>query len=140
MKLSAMILRNSWTQIQTFVSVLLVILIVHQAILSTTNPSDFHALSSHRSWGVDVCGYPLDQDPRKAHGCILQNENHEGRTVQGVEGYQHCLFFRENFDMAFCAVEKGTHDVVRKVIEPDDVVLEIGSRWDFKISTILQIT
>ena len=42
--------------------------------------------------------------------------------------------------MAFCAVEKGTHDVVRKVIEPDDVVLEIGSRWDFKISTILQIT
>ena len=137
MNLKRLLIRKLWTQIQTFVSVLLVIMIVHQAILSTTHhrngkrvKHDFHALSAIRPWGVDVCAFPFDQDPETANGCIIKNENHVGRSVQGVEGYPNCLFFRENFDMASCLVEKLTHDAVKKIIEPEDVVLEIGSRWD----------
>ena len=118
---------------------MLVMVTVHTILYSTyqsdvnLSKHDFHALSSLRSWGIDVCGSPMDQEPLKAHGCILRNEDHEGRPVQGVEGYPHCFFFRENFDRAYCATEMLTHDVVRKIIEPQDVVLEIGSRWDFNI-------
>ena len=133
-----MILRSSLIQNQALVSLLLVIIIV-QALLSTTDPSvgsTHDTLTSHRScgYGVDVCGdFSLDQDPLKAHGCILQNEEQKGRPAQGVEGYQHCFFFQENFDMAFCAIEELMHDVVKKIIEPEDVVLEIGSRWNLDI-------
>ena len=43
--------------------------------------------------------------------------------------YKLCDFFTENFYPASCEVEFLTVEAVRRVIQPSDSVLEIGSRY-----------
>ena len=50
------------------------------------------------------------------------------RPPEGVNHYDHCNFFTENFVSAYCNIERATHDMVKTMIGPSDVVLEIGSR------------
>ena len=51
------------------------------------------------------------------------------RPPEGVDHYDHCNFFTEDFVSASCNVEKWTHEMVKTMIGPTDVVLEIGSRY-----------
>ena len=48
--------------------------------------------------------------------------------------YLNCNFFNENFMRAYCGVEAATHDAVRKVVTPEDVVLEVGARCPLHVS------
>ena len=48
--------------------------------------------------------------------------------------YLNCNFFNENFMRAYCGVEAATHDAVRKVVTPEDVVLEVGARYPRHVS------
>ena len=50
------------------------------------------------------------------------------RPPEGVREYDDCNFFTENFVSASCYVEKDAHDMVKAMITPSDIVLELGSR------------
>ena len=51
-----------------------------------------------------------------------------GLKVQPIGDYLNCNFFTENFVRAFCGIETEIHDIIKQIIKPSDVVLEIGSR------------
>ena len=94
-----------------------------------------------------MCGYPLPHDYQAPFGCILNSIQREGEAVihsfhlghfilrppdqapRGISSYQQCDFFTENFVRAYCNVEQATHSAVRKLIQPSDTVLEVGSRY-----------
>ena len=50
--------------------------------------------------------------------------------------YLNCNFFNENFMRAYCGVEAAAHDAVRKVVTPEDVVLEVGARYPRKLCNV----
>ena len=61
----------------------------------------------------------------------MLNVSHSAeRPATGVIDHKNCNFFTENFVRAYCGVEYDIHLAVRNLIGPDDVVLEIGSRYD----------
>ena len=93
-----------------------------------------------------MCGYPLPADHTQPRGCILVSEARKGganiaidiniiemecadRPAEPVTDYPNCNFFNENFMRAYCGVEAAAHDAVRKVVTPEDVVLEVGARY-----------
>ena len=94
-----------------------------------------------------MCGYPLPHNYQTPFGCILNSIQREGEAVihsfhlpdftlwpsdqppRGVSSYQQCDFFTENFVRAYCNVEHDIHSAVRRLIQPSDVVLEVGSRY-----------
>ena len=87
-------------------------------------------INPRRSWGTDVCGFPLPMNYSEPHGCLLQSPVGPGLQAEGVKGpYNECNYFTENFVRAYCGVETSTHEVVRKLVTPSDVVLEVGARY-----------
>ena len=85
-------------------------------------------INSRRSWGTDVCGFPQPISYSEPHGCFLQSPVAEGYPTEAVKAGV-CNYFTENFVRAYCWVEEETHEVVRRLITPWDVVLEVGSRY-----------
>ena len=87
-------------------------------------------INPRRSWGTDVCGFPLPMNYSEPHGCLLQSPVDPGLKAEGVkEPYSQCNYFTENFVQAYCRVERDTHEVVRRLVTPSDVVLEVGARY-----------
>ena len=77
-----------------------------------------------------MCGFPQPINYSAPHGCFLQSPIDKTLPAEGVRGpYSRCNYFTENFVRAYCSVEEETHVVVRKLITPGDVVLEVGSRY-----------
>ena len=60
--------------------------------------------------------------------------NHLNCDTDCKKDYLNCNFFNENFMRAYCGVEAATHDAVRKVVTPEDVVLEVGARCPHHVS------
>jgi len=100
------------------------------AFINFTSLKDDH-IKFRKSFGIDVCGYPLPTNYSEPQGCILKAlpRKEFKRPPEGVNHYDHCNFFTENFVSAYCNIEKATHDMVKTMIGPSDVVLEIGSRY-----------
>ena len=91
--------------------------------------SEIQGINPRRSWGTDVCGFPQPIDYSEPHGCLLQSPVDPGSQAEGVvEPYSQCNYFTENFVRAYCGVERHTHEVVRRLVTPSDVVLEVGAR------------
>ena len=91
--------------------------------------SEIQRINPRRSWGTDVCGFPQPINYSEPHGCLLQSPVDPSLKAVGVvEPYSQCNYFTENFVRAYCGVEKETHEVVRRLVTPSDVVMEVGAR------------
>ncbi len=87
-------------------------------------------INPRRSWGTDVCGFPQPINYSEPHGCILQSPVDPDAKAEGVKRpCNQCNYFTENFVRAYCCVEEDTHAVVRRLVTPSDVVLEVGARY-----------
>ena len=82
-----------------------------------------------QSWGEDLCGSPLPHHYRTVQGCLIKSRHRPGLSPRALSTSQQCDFFTENFYPADCDIEQLTHEAVRRVIQPSDSVLEIGSRY-----------
>ena len=63
---------------------------------------------------------------------MLESSHVSSRPVKAV-GYEGdlvgCDFFDENFQRAYCNVEGDMHMIVNQVLDPEDVVMEVGGRY-----------
>ena len=86
-----------------------------------------------RSYSTDRSIYTMCAQDRPAVP-VTNYVNCDTDAVNCKKDYLNCNFFNENFMRAYCGVEAAAHDAVRKVVTPEDVVLEVGARYPHYVS------
>lgn len=74
--------------------------------------------------------FESDSASSNSTGCILESSHDPDRPPNAVKFPPNtCNFFTEYFQRAYCNVEWDTHLLVKQIIRPTDIVLEVGGRY-----------
>lgn len=105
-----------------------IILLVVLCAASISNRTEDNVFLQSSKHSPDLCS-KNNVSPSDSIGCILETLHDPVRPPKSVQDPYACDFFNEFFNRAACFVEKETHLLVKQLINPKDVVLELGGRY-----------
>ena len=86
-------------------------------------------ITEHLCWKISANPCDDEDDISSARGCILESSHDPSRPIFVSKELDYCDFFNEEFQRTYCNVEADMHALVKKIINPDDTVLELGGRF-----------
>jgi len=104
-----------------------ILLLIWVFIVSMYSPTETERIRKTSVFSPSPC--EGTEFKTRSLGCVLETNYDPRRPPKSDEEPKPCEFFDENFQRAYCNVERDMHQLVRQIIRPTDTVLELGGRY-----------